>query len=167
MNKTNFFIDMGIFAAFLIADQPRLTGVALHEWISVAFAATIMIHLLLHWKWIMTVGLHFFQKLFHTSRMKFVVDSLLFVAFIVLMMTGLMISRSFLVFFGIQPVQNQAWRMLHASSASMMLILTGLHFALSWNWVVGMVKRLLPWPSLPRLKEHKQPVAVKVEATRE
>ena len=167
MNKTNLFIDIGIFAAFLIADQPRLTGVALHEWISVAFAATIMVHLLLHWKWITTVGLHFFQKLFHTSRLKFVVDSLLFVAFIVLMMTGLMISRSFLIFFGIQPVRNQAWTMLHATSASMMLILTGLHFALSWNWVVGMVKRLLPWPGLPRLKEQQQPVAVKVEATRE
>jgi hypothetical protein len=166
MNKTNLFIDIGIFAAFLIADQPALTGVPLHEWFSVAFAATIIVHLLLHWKWIVTVGLRFFQNLFHTSRLKFVVDSLLFVAFNLLMMTGLMISRSFLVFFGIQSVRNQVWTTLHATSASMMLIMTGLHFTLSWNWVVGMGRRYLSWPGLPTFKAQKQPVPVPVEVTR-
>jgi hypothetical protein len=167
MNKTNLLLDIGILVGFLVVDQPALTGVPLHEWLSVAFAATILVHLLLHWRWIATVGLRFFQNLFHTSRLKFVVDSLLFAAFIAVMLSGLMISRSFLIFFGIQPLRNQAWTILHASSASMVLILTGLHFGLSWNWLVGMLKRYMHLPGLPGLKQQKQPAVVQAEITRE
>ena len=30
--KTNFWLDAFIFAGFLAALQPRLTGIAIHEW---------------------------------------------------------------------------------------------------------------------------------------
>ena len=96
MHKTNFMIDLGIFAAFLVALEPRLTGETLHEWFSLAFAGVLIVHLLLHWKWVVNVGRNFFRKLWHTSRLKFVVNALLFTSFTVLMMSGLMISRSVL-----------------------------------------------------------------------
>ncbi len=91
MNKTNLAIDFGIFAAFLIAMEPNLTGVSIHEWLSVALAATIIVHLLMHWKWIISVGKTFFVKLFHSSRLKFFVDVLLFLDFNLLMLSGLLI----------------------------------------------------------------------------
>ena len=52
MNKTNLWIDLGIFAAFLLIMDPGLTGITLHEWLSVAFAAAAVAHLLLHWDWL-------------------------------------------------------------------------------------------------------------------
>ncbi len=37
--KTNFWLDAFIFAGFLAALQPRLTGIAIHEWFTLAATA--------------------------------------------------------------------------------------------------------------------------------
>jgi hypothetical protein len=137
MNKTNLFIDLGIFSAFLIAMEPRFTGIALHEWLSLALAATVVVHLLLHWKWILAVGALFFKKLWHSSRLKFGVDALLFIVFTSILFSGIMISRAVLPGLGVQIQSSPVWRSLHSLSASVGILLVGLHFALSWNWVVG------------------------------
>lgn len=163
MNKTNLILDTGIFAAFLVAMEPRFSGIAIHEWLSLALFGTIVVHLLLHWKWIASVGTRFFQKLWHTSRLKFVVDLLLFIAFIGVMLSGMLISRSALPTLGIEPGEvSRQWRTLHLLTADLSVLLVGLHFALSWNWVVDMVKRYLIDP-LARILRHNQaaqPVAV-------
>jgi hypothetical protein len=147
MNKTNLLLDAGIFAAFLIAMEPHLSGVAIHEWLSLALAATIVVHLLLHWKWIVGVGAKFFKKLWNTSRLKFGIDTLLFVDFVAIMLSGIMISRSALPVLGIQITQaNVQWRLLHSLSADAGIWLVGLHFALNWDWVVTTVKRIVITP---------------------
>lgn len=165
MNKTNLLLDTGILAAFLVAMEPRFSGIAVHEWLSLALAATIVVHLLLHWKWIVGVGAQFFKKLWHASRLKFVIDSLLFVTFIAVMMSGILISRSALPALGIQFGQGDgAWRMLHRLSADASVLLVGLHFALNWGWVVSTVKRLAadPLARLFRPQRTAQPVPVTV-----
>jgi hypothetical protein len=143
MNKTNLLIDAGIFTAFLVAMEPRFTGIAIHEWLSLALAATVIVHLLLHWQWIISVGAGFFRKLWHSSRLKFVVDALLFVVFTTIMMSGVMISRAFLPALGLRVQAGPVWRMLHSLSANAGILLVGLHFALNWKWVAGMVGRYL------------------------
>jgi hypothetical protein len=167
MNKTNLILDLGIFAGLLVAAAPGLTGLALHEWLSVAFFGTIVAHLLLHWKWIVSVGAQFFRKLFHSSRLQFVVDVLLFVAFITVMTSGLVISRNVLAFLGIAGVANNpVWRQLHSLSANLTILAAGLHFALHWDWVVGMVKRYILKPVLSLFGSRKQPASVPVEASK-
>jgi hypothetical protein len=147
VNKTNLFIDAGIFAAFLIAMEPRLSGIPVHEWLSVALAGTIVVHLLLHWKWIIGVAARFFQKLWHTSRLKFAVDALLFVDFIAVMLSGVMISRAVIPYLGLSIAQgSMVWRTLHTLTANYGIWLVALHFALNWDWVVGTVKRTLITP---------------------
>jgi hypothetical protein len=163
MNKTNLLVDTGIFIAMLVAMEPRFSGVTIHEWLSVALAATIVVHLLLHWKWIIEVGGRFFRKLWHSSRLKFVVDALLFVDFIAVMLSGLLISRAVLPTLGISLGQvGMSWRSLHSLSADAVILLVGLHFALSWGWVVSTVKRLVIAPVvwLFRSKSHAAPVTV-------
>jgi hypothetical protein len=140
MNKVNFLIDAGIFAAFLAAAEPRLTGINWHEWLSVALAATIIAHLLLHWRWITNIVSIYFRKLWHVSRLKFIVDLLLFAAFTGVMVSGLMISRSVLPFLGIQAAPDRTWNSLHSLTAQVSVILLGVHFALNWEWVTGMIK---------------------------
>jgi hypothetical protein len=161
MNKTNLLLDFGILAGFLLAIEPFITGIALHEWLSIGFAALVVIHLLLHWKWITSVGAAFFKKLFHSSRLKFVVDTLLFISFITIMLSGLMISKVALPSLGIQLGEGRAWRLLHSLSANITLALVGLHFALSWNWVVSMTSRYLLGPVTALFKSRKPADAMK------
>lgn len=158
MNKTNLLLDLGIFAALLVTDAPRLTGITLHEWISVAFAGVLVIHILLHWKWIMAIGGKFLRKLFHASRLQFVVDVLLFVAFTAVMLSGLLISRAILPVFGLRLGEDPVWRMLHSLSADASVVLVGIHFALNWDWVVMMGKRYLvaPFSSIIRRRRTAQ-----------
>jgi hypothetical protein len=165
MNKTNLLLDFGIFTAFLIASAPRFTGEAIHEWLSLALAATLLVHILLHWKWIVTVGSKFFKNLWHSSRLQFLVDILVFVAFVTVMVSGIMISKTVLSTLGIQLAGGGSWKMIHRTSADAALYLTGLHFALHWNWIVTMVKKYIispvaiafrPRPRVQQIPVHNQ-----------
>jgi len=162
--KTNLFIDLGIFTALLVALEPNLTGIPLHEWLSVALAGTIVVHLLLHWDWIVKVLLRYFKKLLHVSRLQFVVDLLLFTAFTAVIMSGLMISRAVMPALGLSAISNPAMRMLHSTSANATLVLVGIHFAFNWGWVVSTVRRVLINPLRSFVFKKQQPAPVMVEA---
>jgi hypothetical protein len=99
--KTNLFLDMAIFAGFLVVSNPLLTGMTIHEWLALTFAAAIVTHLLFHWNWLVTLAKQFFKKLFHRSRLNYVVDALFFVAITATMLSGILISKSMLSVVGI------------------------------------------------------------------
>lgn len=167
MNKKNFVLDILIFAAFLVAMSPNLSGIAIHEWLSLALLGTVVVHVLLHWSWITDVGKAFFKKLWHSSRLKFFVDILVLIAFITVSLSGIMISKSALPSLGITLGQvNIAWRQLHSLSADASLLLIGLHFALNWGMVTCMFKKYVFSP-LGRLFRRKQlaqqPVEVRID----
>lgn len=144
--KTNLFIDVAIFTAFLVAFEPALTGIPIHEWLSVALAAALVVHLLLHWEWVVKITLQFFRKLFHASRLNYVVDIVLWVAFVLVMLSGLLISRSVLAVVGIRVAESPVWRFLHSWSADVLVLAVGLHFALHWKWIVATLKRFVCLP---------------------
>lgn len=143
MSKTNLTVDTLIFAGFLAAFEPGLTGVAVHEWLSLALAGTLLVHLLLHWEWVVKVTVQFFRKLWHSSRLNYLVDLALLLSMVTVMLSGLLISHSVLPALGLQAAEAPAWRFLHSSSANLSLLLVALHFALHWKWLVNAVRRYL------------------------
>ena len=168
MNKTNLLVDAGILTAMLIAMEPRFSGVAVHEWLSLSLAAAIVVHLLLHWKWIVGVASRFFAKLWHASRLKFVIDTLLFIDFVAVVTSGILISRVALPALGLTLGQgDMGWRQLHSLSADAVIVLVGLHFALNWDWVVSTVKRIVvaPLTGLFRPRQPLQPLPIPVSTT--
>ena len=147
MNKRNLLIDAIIFFAFLIAMVPNLTGEPIHEWLSLALLATVVVHLLLHWDWIIEVGSIFFKKFWYHSRLKFFVDIFVFLSFITVCLSGILISKTALPALGIDPGQiGMTWRRLHSLSADASLLLIGIHFALNWEWVACTVKKYVLSP---------------------
>lgn len=141
--RNNLWVDITILIGFLVIFEPALTGIAIHEWLSLAFTATIVLHLLLHWAWTVAVTRKFFNRLWHSSRLNYVLDLSLLVAFVTVMLSGILISRSVLPALGLAQAANPAWRFLHSSSADAMLIIVGLHIALHWKWIISTCQRYL------------------------
>ena len=140
-NAWNVVIDTVIFVAFVVATAPRFTGIALHEWLSLAFAAVIVIHVVVHWQWIITVGMGFIRRLGASGRFSFVLNLLLFIAVTLVIYSGVAISRDALPSLGITIRGTMAWRGLHHAFSNICVVLIGLHVALHWRWIVNLFRR--------------------------
>ncbi len=144
--KTNLTLDLVIFTAMLAVANPHLTGNTIHEWLGVSLAAAIITHLLLHWEWIVRVGREFFRKLFHQSRLNFVVNTLFFIAMTGSFFTGILISKDVMSALGIQLNVSGGWNSLHALMSDASVILLGVHVALHWKWIVNSIGRYIVSP---------------------
>ncbi len=139
---TNLALDGALFIAFLIAAAPRFTGIAIHEWLGIAFGAAVMTHLVIHWTWIVGVTRQFFRRATGTARINYVVNVLLFIMFTVIIFTGLMISETVLPWTGIRLERDRFWTQLHHLASDAAVFLIGLHVAVHWRWIVETVRRL-------------------------
>jgi hypothetical protein len=159
--KLDLLVDILIFLMFLVSTDPRATGVPIHEWLGTAFGAAILIHLLLHWKWIVNVVRRFFSKLPDQTRINSLLNILLFIDATLLVFTGLLISRVVLAPLGLTPSRDFFWRWLHNFATDAGVIIVGLHLALHWKWIVNAFKRYFMQP-LVNLGRRAQPEPVAV-----
>ena len=159
--KTNFLVDIAIFLAFLVALEPHLTGMTIHEWLGIAFGAAIVTHLVLHWKWLVATTKRFVGRLPGNTRLNYILNALFFINMTVLIFTGLMISETALPALGIQLGQGGSFQRLHTLTADWALYLLALHVALHWRWIVTTTNRYAVQPLLRPFRgpARKQPVA--------
>jgi hypothetical protein len=144
--KTKLVIDVIIFVVFLIAMDPHSSGIAVHEWLTTAALAALVVHLLLSWDWIVQTTRRFVGKTSSQARVNYILNWLLFIDGTVIMLSGFMISESLLPALGMTLPRNFAWRSLHDLSSNLFLLLLGLHTALHWNWIVDAFKRYVFQP---------------------
>ena len=144
--KTKLVLDILIFIAFLIAMEPRSSGITIHEWLATSLIAVLIVHLLLSWDWITSLTRRFVGRLSSQSRINYVLNWLLFIDGSLIMLSGFMISEALMPYLGIQWPRNFAWRGLHEFSTNLFILLFGLHTALHWNWVVDNFKRYVFQP---------------------
>jgi hypothetical protein len=165
-NITKFILDLTIFIGFLLVLDPRTTGIAIHEWLAIAIAATIVIHLLLNWNWVVEVTRRLFGKTSWRARINYILNWLFFINVVLIILTGIMISNAVLPSLGIQLARNAYWSRLHALTTDLSIFMLGLHVALHWNWIVKMVNIFIiqPVASLRLRKGVKQKQGTEVEA---
>ncbi len=145
--KVNLFLDAAIFVAFLLALDPRLTGIAIHEWLGLAGAAAVVVHLLLHWEWIVGVTRRFLGRTSGAARLNYVVDVLFFIDLVVISLSGLMVSQALLPLLGLAAPGGTFWLVAHALSADLAVVLVAVHAALHWKWIVNAVRRYVLRPA--------------------
>ncbi len=141
--KSNLVLDVVIAVAFLVASNPPLTGLTVHEWLGVSFAAALVVHLLFHWNWIAHVTRRVFRPPAVRSRLNYAVDALLFVALTATVLSGLLISKHVLAALGLPAPPRPAWRGIHSMAANTVLAGVGVHIGLHWNWLAFHVGHLL------------------------
>ena len=144
--KIKLVLDVIIFIAFLIAMEPRSSGITIHEWLATSLIAVLIVHLLLSWDWITRITRRFIGKINTQSRLNYILNWSLFIDGAVIMLSGFMISESLIPYLGIQLPRSFAWRGVHEFSTNLFIVLLGLHTALHWSWVVDTFKRYVFQP---------------------
>lgn len=140
--KARLVLDTSLLLLYLVAMNTALTGIPVHEWLSVFVAGVVVVHLLTEWAWTIHVLKRLFRRLASLSRLNLVVDVLLFVAFVLVMLSGFMVSQSIAPLLGLSVPFGPTWRIIHAVSADFSIVLLGLHLGLHWRWFVSAFSRV-------------------------
>jgi len=135
-----------MFAALLAAFNPAWTGIAVHEWLSVAVFVPLLFHVIINWDWTMRVIETLAEKARTTSRINLVVDVALFVATVAVVLSGLMVSRAIAGLLGIVLTPSAIWVAVHSVSANAVIALLLVHFALHVGWIADVVRRIAGAP---------------------
>jgi hypothetical protein len=142
-SKSNLVLDIAVAAAFLTLCSPRLTGLPVHEWLGISFGVVTIVHLLFHWNWIAHVTRRLLPAPPRGARLNYLVDAWLFISFTAVILSGVLISKSFLPFLGLAASPIRAWREIHEIAADACMVGLGVHLGLHWRWIVHHIPRLL------------------------
>jgi hypothetical protein len=141
--RTNVALDLVIAVAFLVAANPPVAGLTVHEWFGLAFGAAIATHLVVHWEWSVHVTKRLFARGGSGPRLNYAVDAFLFVALTASVLSGLLTSRHVLPSFGLPTEPARGWREIHSLAANASVAAIGVHLGLHWNWIAVNLPRLV------------------------
>ncbi len=133
-------LDTTLFIALLLLQSPRGTGLSVHEWLGISFAATAGFHILLNWRWIVTTLARVRVPDARRARANAALNGGLFVTMTLVVLSGLMVSEVALPYLGLRPAPLRAWRDLHGVLAMIAVAFVGLHLALNGDWIAGVLR---------------------------
>jgi len=158
--RTRLFIDLALLVGLLVANDPARTGLAVHEWLSIALMVPILVHLVINWEWTMRVTSKFFDRLFSVSRLNLVVDVALFASTVAVIVSGFAVSSVLPGLLGLASAATPLWIAVHATSASATIIALLVHFALHAKWFVQTVTAMLEGCDRPAVRPAPNPRTV-------
>lgn len=142
MTKLDYWLDLLLVVAFALDYSFRFTGLAIHEWIGIGLGVALIVHLTLHWDWVLRTTKRIIGSLPGRERLRWIVDLLLLIVMVFCIASGVLVSRSALPALGIKPVSGSFWNGLHTTTADFTLVLATVHVALNWRWIVTVTRRL-------------------------
>lgn len=136
----------------------RFSWIEIHNWISVALFAIILLHIILHWNWVVATTKRIFNHI--QSRSIKVLELYgaavtLFTLCVFNLLSGLvlwlvlprgaedydrMVNGAGRTFLGLQ---RNVWLDLHAWVAVTIVAIITIHLILNWSWVVGVSRKLV------------------------
>ncbi|MDR1014914.1 MAG: DUF4405 domain-containing protein [Coriobacteriales bacterium] len=133
-----FVIDLVAAAVYVVAANPAVTGLALHEWLGLGVVVVFVVHCAAHYEGISnTVRRHADRA----SAANLVLDAVTLVVFMVVTVSGLMVSRHILPLLGLVAPGYFFWNPVHSISAKVLLALLLVHVVVHWRWIRSMFAR--------------------------
>lgn len=140
-SKTNLIVDIIALVIYLVVATPALTGVALHEWLSLSVGIVFIVHVAFHADWIVdTLKIGFKNpSLIRTGNL--ILNILITLAFLVCFVSGLLISGDVLAALHLYAPGYYFWDPLHSISAKVLLALLVIHVVVHGKWILSFFKK--------------------------
>jgi hypothetical protein len=137
----DLFLDTALLLAFGVAFTFRFTGLTIHEWFGLAFGLALLIHLTLHWDWVVRTT----RGMLSTAgrrRLMWVINFILMLDLTLCIASGILISEVAIPSLGIHLAGvGGYWTTLHSRTADAAIVLIAVHIGLDWRWIVTVVRR--------------------------
>jgi hypothetical protein len=134
-------LDTALLLAFGVAFTFSFTGLTIHEWFGLAFGLALLIHLTLHWDWVVRTT----RGMLSTTgrrRLMWVVNFVLMLDLTLCIASGILISEVAIPSLGIHLAGvGGYWTTLHSRTADAAIVLIAVHIGLDWHWIVTVVRR--------------------------
>ncbi len=141
--------------AMFVFGWPRYIWIEIHNWMGVALAAIILVHIVLHWKWIVETTKR--VRGYVVGQMRrvkelYITAVILFVLFIFEVFSGcviwLILPRGRFDYYAMLHgfgrtfwgLQRNVWADLHGWIAVTIAAIIIIHLVLNWRWVVATTK---------------------------
>jgi hypothetical protein len=147
--RLDFWFDAVLFLGYTLAYSYSFTGIGIHEWLGLGLGVAMLLHLTLHWDWVIRTTKRLLDPRGH-DKFIWLVNLALLLAMTMCVVSGVLISRVALPYLGIFPLGGPFWTRLHDLTAEVTLGLVPVHAALRWRWIVQVGHRLLAWPAARR-----------------
>jgi Domain of unknown function (DUF4405) len=141
--RLDFWFDAGILVGYTVAYSYGFTGVVIHEWLGIALGIALLLHITLHWDWVVRTTRRLLRPR-GPDKLIWLVNLALLFAMTLCVASGILISQVALPELGIRlPLDGPFWDRLHSLTAEVTVGLVPVHVALRWRWIAGVARRLL------------------------
>jgi hypothetical protein len=143
--KTTFWLDVMLLVSVSALQTVRFTGLVFHEWLGLLIAAMVLVHMLFSWSWIASLSRRLFAAQSARTRINYVLNLSLFAASVAVIFSGILISqRAIPALTGMKAAPDMDWRWdyLHNLFSQFIVMLSGFHLAMNWDWVLAAAEKL-------------------------
>ena len=140
--RVDFWFDAALLLGYTLAYSYGFTGIGIHEWLGTGLGLALLIHLTLHWDWVIRETRKLLSPRGH-EKVIWAVNLALLAAMTLCVLSGLLISRVVLSYLGFDMLGGPFWTRLHDLTAEVTLGLVPVHVAVRWRWIVSVGRRVL------------------------
>jgi hypothetical protein len=131
----------------------RETWDDLHTWFGILMIVVAVIHILIHWRWILSMGKRISHEILHRenrfnnrSRVNLLINAAVGLGFILAALSGI-----YLLFIpgGRNAIPDPqiiftrtTWDLIHTWSGVLMIAAALVHFAIHWKWVTKVTRKI-------------------------
>jgi membrane protein implicated in regulation of membrane protease activity len=131
----------------------RHTWEDLHLWFGILMIAAAVVHILIHWKWIVSMVKRIFYEITHResrfnnrSRINLLINAAVGISFLLAAISGI-----YLLFVpgGRNAIPDPqiiftrtTWDLIHTWSGILMINAAVIHFAIHWKWVTKVTQKI-------------------------
>ena len=140
MDRKSLAVDAACLLVYLVAANPAVTGIGVHEWVGIGVLLAFLVHVAMHVDWVVEAVKSAVARPSWARTGNLVLDALIVVAFMTVTVSGLMVSGAVLAAFGLYADGYYFWDPLHATAAKVLLALLLVHVVAHGKWLVGFFK---------------------------